>query len=331
MPIYLTQPGSILKAKRQVFEVWYRQQLQHRLQAKLTSHIVVFQGCELSGEATALALSHAVPVLFLDGGDRYLGRLHLEPDAQYLPQQLQLASDPQFVQSTSERIVSATLHNRRALLLSLTSCGCPTVEIAGEAIELFLDEIPTLAIAQLRRHLAAINRVYYPALREWLWLNAGSKPAVVNNLLHLGKALLEQVGLGMVLEMGLHPDIGGLHLSEGDNLPLVRDLMLEWSVVLVDGVTLQVALSHLGYSSNGNGKNSPSIYFITAWEQQLATLATGDKTYRQCLWHQIRHYQRCLWGNSPYRPALLKWTPKVMIETPILPQTASNLAAVPLV
>lgn len=317
--IYLMRSPSILKAKRQVFEQWYQERLEYRIQAKLTSHIVVCHGCELSGEATALALSYQLPVLFLDADYRYLGRLHLESPAQYLPQQLQRASDAEFCQSTAERIVSATLHNRQALLLSLASSCCPTVEIALEAIALFLDEIPNANIEQLRRYFASINQVYYPALREWLWLNAAVEPASVNQFFHLNQALLEQVGLGFVLEMGLDPFLGGLHLSDGENLPLVRDLMLEWSVVLVDRVAMRFALSHSNFlgngngnghgNGNGNGHGHPLTDLITAWEQQLATVATNKKTYRQCLWHQIRHYQRCLCSDTPYRPALLKWTP----------------------
>ncbi|MBO0348913.1 CRISPR-associated endonuclease Cas1 [Phormidium pseudopriestleyi FRX01] len=315
--IYLTHSGSILQAKRQVFELWHHQQLQRRVLAKMTSHIVLFHGCEITGEATALAFSHSLPVLFLDADGRYLGRLHLDSDTPYLTQQLQRAQDPEFIQNTAERIVSATLHNRRALLLSLQgSCLCPTVEIALEAIELFLDEIPAASLPQLRSHLATVNQIYYPALREWLWLNTLEPAMPVDNLWHLGQALLEQVGQGFLLEFGLDSNLGGLHLSDGENLPLVRDLTLDWTVILVDRLALQFFLSHTNLTHNGNGNGNGNGYhhpldkFIAAWEQQLATLVTGNQTYRQCLRHQIRQYQRSLCHDISYRPALLKWTPK---------------------
>jgi len=46
--IYLTKPDCTLTATRQVFEIWRSQQLQRKVLAKMTSHIIVFEPGELS-------------------------------------------------------------------------------------------------------------------------------------------------------------------------------------------------------------------------------------------------------------------------------------------
>jgi CRISPR-associated endonuclease Cas1 len=330
--IYVIESGATLTAKRQVFELWNQQHLQRRILAKMTSHIVVFQGCDLSPEATALARSYCVPVLFLDARGEYLGRLYLEPGAKYLRQQLQRAEEGEFRQVTAERMVSATLQNRRAFLLSLQGGLCPTVEIALEAIAVFLDEIPCAGIEELRGYLSATNQVYYPALREWLWLRAGTAHFRANTLFRLGHHLLCQIVYGFVLEAGLHPDIAVLHCSDEESLSLVRDLLLEWSVPLLDVPVARFALS-LPAVSNGNGGGSDRflVAFIAAWEQQLATVAGANQTYRQWVAHQVRHYQGCLWGEMCYRPALLKWTPTPMGKAPVRsPIQGQNRAQTPL-
>ncbi|GAB4297364.1 MAG: hypothetical protein Fur0025_35350 [Oscillatoriaceae cyanobacterium] len=316
--IYLTKSGVTLTAKGRVFELWHRDQLQSRVQAKMTSHIVAFAGCSVAPTAAALASSHYLPLLFLDAAGRYVGRLPLTPPTKYLPLQQQRAKDGEFVLTTALGIVNATLHSRLALLAMISGDGCSRMRMAMGEIESRQEQIATGNLETLRGNLAAVNQLYYPLLRRWLWQHTAWENDFLDHLFHLNHALLEQIIYGFVMEWGLAPDIACLHVGDRDKLPLVQDLMLEWSTPLVDAVVMRFALTDHPCPHNGNGN---SVYhwrerFIAAWEQQLKTIVTGDKSLRQLLWHQVGCYCQTLRGDTSYYPALVKWNSIPMFQLP---------------
>ena len=143
----------------------------------------------------------------------------------------------------------------------------------------------------------------------------------VDNFLHLGHFLLEQVVYGFTLEVGLNSEFAHLHLNLGENLPLVRDMMLEWTTLLVDAVVMRFLVNHFGFfgsgNGNGNGHGAANLFdqFISCHLEQLQTIV-GNKTYRQWIHHQVHHYLRCLWEGRFYRPALLKWNPLLISVAP---------------
>ncbi|HIK13502.1 MAG TPA: CRISPR-associated endonuclease Cas1 [Oscillatoriaceae cyanobacterium M33_DOE_052] len=305
--IYLTKSGVTLTAKGRVFELWYREQLQSRVQAKMTSHIVAFAGCSVAPAAAALASSHCLPLLFLDAAGRYVGRLPLTSPAKYLPLQQQRANDGEFVLTTALGIVNATLHSRLALLAMISGHSCSRMGIAIREIESRREQIATGNLETLRGNLAAVNQLYYPLLRRWLWRHTGWENDFLDNLFHFHHALLEQIIYGFVLEWGLAPEIANLHVGDGDKLPLVQDLMLEWSASLIDTLVMRFALTHHSLFTNGNGhcQNHWRDNCIAAWEQQLKTIITGDKSLRQLLWHQVGCYCQALWGDTSYHQKFL--------------------------
>jgi len=308
--IYLTQPGSLLDAKRGVFELWHDDRRQRRIPAKLTSQILVFEDSQLSKTAIALAISFRLPVLFLDRHHRHLGRLHLNPNSGSQHRSRPGTPDPDDRRDLAERLVSAILNSRQSLLNTLDGAICPTVELTRGTIARILDELPTASGDRLREHLTGVDRLYYPALRQWLRLSAGTVLAPIDPWFYLAHSLLEQVTYGFVLDAGVNPYESILHCDTGDNLPLVRDLMLEWTVTLVDLLVLRFCMDEFLFSGNGNGSHSPLSRlrdrFVQQWETQLASEAIAGTSYRQCLFAQVRRYREALWGDRLYSPVLLR-------------------------
>ncbi len=289
-----------------MFELWYRDQLQSRVQAKMTSHIVAFAGCSVAPTAAALASSHYLPLLFLDAEGRYMGRVPLTPPTKYLPLQQQRAKDGEFVLTTALGIVNATLHSRLALLAMISGNRCSRMGMVMGEIESRQEQIATGNLETLRGNLAAVNQLYYPLLRRWLWQHTAWENDFLDNLFHLHHALLEQIIYGFVMEWGLAPDIACLHVGDRDKLPLVQDLMLEWSASLIDTLVMRFALTHNSFATNGNShsENHWRDNCIAAWEQQLKTIVTEDKSLRQLLWHQVGCYRQTLWCDTSYYPVL---------------------------
>ncbi|OKH31345.1 CRISPR-associated endonuclease Cas1 [[Phormidium ambiguum] IAM M-71] len=336
--IFITQPGSYLKAKYHYFQVFQQNKLCLQIHSSQVSQITLFDNCRLQSQAASLAESLAIPVLFLDNQGNYLGRLQLESQhsAKYFQQQIKRTQNLNFTKTIAESIVRAYLHNCCVVLFHLTANhSTPKVEIAMEMLDLLIDDLPMAdSIHALREYSTTGASLYYQSITELLAkafnFQCTCRPHFdsIKSVLRLGNALLNQTIYGFVQSAGLNPNFGSLHLYCQDELSLIEDFALEFRPFLVDELVATLAISQILTPDDFTQPTKQGVIslhpaalkkFINHWQAKLQTEVThlyAEKlSYRCCLEWQVREYIAYLLGDTEfYRPMLLKWNADTAIS-----------------
>ncbi len=330
--LYVTDQGAYLSIKNQQFQVFYQRDLRIKVPVNRVSNIVLFGCCNVSHGAVSCALQRRIPIMYLSQRGRYFGRLQTEGNAkvEYLIRQILCSQDPEFTRKQAENIVSAKLHNSRALLLKLNRRR-PS-KIAVSAIDLIADLMDDLSQADsmdaLRGYEGKAATLYFQALGSlftgaFAFDKRTKRPPTdpINSLLSLGYTLLSQNVFSFVQAVGLHTHFGNLHVPRDNHPALVSDLMEEFRAQLVDSLVAYLINSNIFAleeftppdEKNGVYLQPHSLKkFLKHWEEKLQSEITHPNTgnqvnFRRCLELQVREYVACLMGEvEMYRPMIWK-------------------------
>ncbi len=330
--LYVTDQGAYLSVKNQQFQVYYQGELRIKVPASRVSNIVLFGCCNVSHGAVSHALRQRIPIMYLSQRGRYFGRLQTEGDAkvEYLMQQVICSQNPEFTRKQAENIVSAKLHNSRALLMKLNRRR-PS-KLAASAIDLIADLRDNLSQADsmdaLRGYEGKAATLYFQALGSlftgvFAFEKRTRRPPTdpINSLMSLGYTLLSQNVFSFVQAVGLHTHFGNLHVPRDNHPALVSDLMEEFRAQLVDSLVAYLINSKIFTPEEFTSPDEKGgVYlqphslkkFLKHWEEKLQSdvthLHTGYQVnFRRCLELQVREYVACLTGEvEMYRPMIWK-------------------------
>ena len=329
--LYITDQGAYLSVKNQQFQVFYNRELRVKVPANRVSHIVLFGCCNLSHGAVSLALRRRIPVMYLSRKGRYFGRLYSESHAKvdYLIQQVKRSLDSEFTRTQAEAIVSAKLHNSRALLLKLNRRR--KTDAALIAIEMLASGMHKLPLAEsmnaLRGYEGKAASAYFQGLGSlftgpFAFEKRTKRPPTdpINSMMSLGYTLLSQNVHSFVNLVGLHPHFGNLHVPRDNHPALVSDLMEEFRAQIVDSLVAYLVNSQIFKLDDFTPPDErQGVYlqphalkkFLKHWEDKLLSEITHPHTnhkvsMKRCIELQVREYITCLMGEvEVYRP--MKW------------------------
>lgn len=293
----------------------------------------VLQGGILSGALANLYLSQFdrqcidQPIGFV----RYFGRLETasQAEVEYLKQQVQRSSDPEFSLRLAISFVYGKVHNSRILLQRLCRRHPhPDAEKAIASLTQTLEQVRLAkTIESLRGYEGHSAHLYFQGLASlflhdrFVFEKRSIRPPQnpINSLLSLGYTLLHHLIHSNVQMIGLHPNFGHLHVSKRHHPSLVMDLIEEFRSQIVDSFVVYLINSKIFTPEDftpPDARGGVYLYpdglkrFLKHWEEKLQTEVkhpnTGHKvSYRRCLELQAWEYVFCITGERPdYRPML---------------------------
>jgi len=330
--LYVTDQGAYVKVQHRQFQVWHEKELKCSVPVNRVTHIVLFGCSNLSHGAVSLCLQHKIPVLYLSSNGRYFGHLKTSGQAQvqYLVQQVQRSTDPDFVRRNAIAIVQAKLHNSRLLLKRLSAKR--KTEAATQAMAELVNLIDRAATAETVESVLGYeghgSNLYFQGFASLIkepysFTQRNRRPPKdpVNSLMSLGYTLLHQNLYSMIEIAGLHTHFGNLHTPRENHPALVSDLIEEFRALVVDSLVAYVvnskALKPEDFTppdARGGVYLHPDALkrFLRLWEDRLLTEVrhphTGYKVnHRRCFELQVWEYVRCLTGEQEtYRP--MRWS-----------------------
>jgi CRISPR-associated protein Cas1 len=283
--------------------------------------VVIYGNVQVTTQAAALLLDHAVDVVYLSEQGKYRGRLGRDGShfARLRHAQLNLSNDQQRTMTVAKAIVRAKLTNQGNLLRRLADqqakAQAAPLRQAAQAIEKLRNDSVRAQDADTLRGFEGKAAVHYfgcfkrllPA--EWGFTERAYHPAPdpFNALLSFGYALLQKDLHAVAQLVGLDPYIGCFHALEYGRPSLVLDLMEEFRPLVVDLPFLLLALT---------GPLTPKAFTFTdrperpvlldekqlpvvigAYEQRLEsvvqhTAGNQQQKLRRCFELQARLYAR---------------------------------------
>ena len=263
MQLNINTPGCYLSVKDQLFtirspadEKGENYRFKHIPPQKISSIIFNARG-SLSTAAITLALEHHIDILFMEEGQKSLGRVwHGRPGSTTKIRKAQLlasmdARGLDWVQGWIAQKLSNQAAHLRALAVTQPE-QAPALQEAAEKIIALGAAISTQegestgALAdQIRGREGSAGRQYFAALSQalpeaWQFQGRSSRPAAdgFNALLNYGYALLYSRVEKALMVAGLDPFTGFLHRDDYNQLSMVYDFIEPYRV-WVEEVVMQ--------------------------------------------------------------------------------------------
>lgn len=248
--LYITAPDCELRRSGR----WLRLEREGQCLAKAApsrlGHVMVFGDTALQPGAVSLLLRHSVPVSFLDGRGRFLGRLiGAEPSTPSLREaQYRCAADADYARRFAAEMVARKLATARELLYRHQR-NTPDLDLSPQLSGMLdiRDEIPaTLDLGALRGLEGHAAALYFEAFRNLLRRPHGFAKRTrrpprdeVNALLSFGYCMVHAEITGQVSAVGLDPQVGFLHVRRAGRAALPLDLVEEFRIPVVDRLVLR--------------------------------------------------------------------------------------------
>ena len=146
-PLYVQEPGALVRKSGECFEVWLKDQRLGQARIFETSHIALF-GAQITTPALIEALDRGINVAFFSMGGWFKGLAHgpAHKNVALRIAQYRAAFDPQFTLTLARAFVAAKIRNCRTMLMR----NCP--EQPKEAIDALMQlSLNSMAAAAARR------------------------------------------------------------------------------------------------------------------------------------------------------------------------------------
>lgn len=294
--------------------------------------VVVLGRATVSPAALIELLERKIPLSFLTGTGRFLGRLEPELNKNIFVRsaQWQAAGEtPQAIHAV-QGFIRGKLKNYRTLLMRAQREGITGLEAGITQVEQAMYPInQTLAIDTLRGLEGAGSAAYFTHFgqlirnQQFSFKTRNRRPPKdpVNALLSFGYALLLHDIQGAINIVGFDPYLGYLHTQRYGRPSLALDLMEEFRPLIVDAMVLSALnrralttkdfdsepLSHAA-SLTDEGRRK----FLRLYEQKKQTKFKHPVMGRQCTYQeafeiQCRLLAKYLMGETElYPPLILK-------------------------
>lgn len=273
--------------------------------------------------ALRLALAHGVPVYYVDGSGRTLGRLEppLAERAAVHLDQARTALDPKLAAALAARIVAGKLSNQRAQLYRLNRSRKNT-EIKDAAKK--IGRLVRLArIQESVDHVRGVEgqaaALYWPALGLCLpdhfrIKNRTRRPPTdpANFAISFLSGRLMRDVDALIHRRGLHPGFSCLHSVQDGRASLALDLMEPYRAAMVEGVVVTLfargALTEAMFEKKGPGvKAAPEAFrrLVEAYERFARSVVRNPRDGHRTSWRglieeEVLAYQRHVRGVEVY-------------------------------
>jgi CRISPR-associated protein Cas1 len=166
-PLYVQEPGALVRKSGECFEVWLKDQRLGQARIFETSHIALF-GAQITTPALIEALDRGINVAFFSMGGWFKGLAHgpAHKNVALRIAQYRAAFDPQFTLTLARAFVAAKIRNCRTMLMR----NCP--EQPKEAIDALMQLSKEARRAASMPELLGIEgnagRIYFAAFAGML-------------------------------------------------------------------------------------------------------------------------------------------------------------------
>lgn len=249
--VYLTEQGSILHKKGELFLVKKEKEILRTLHGFKIDQIIIFGNVQLTSQAIASIFSQGIDTVFMSIHGKYRGRLQSQDTKNIVlrREQFRRMDDEKFVLKAAKMIVSGKLQNLRTMLR----------RINREVQNPMMEEL-VLNIRKLRERVEKADNLnsargcegkasamYYQGLKygfrkDLKFEKRTRRPPLdpVNALLSLGYTLLGNSIETAINMVGLDPYLGSLHVVDYGRPSLTLDLMEEFRAIIVDSLVLSL-------------------------------------------------------------------------------------------
>ena len=332
-PLYVQEPGALVRKSGECFEVWLKDQRLGQARIFETSHIALF-GAQITTPALIEALDRGINVAFFSMGGWFKGLAHgpAHKNVALRIAQYRAAFDPQFTLTLARAFVAAKIRNCRTMLMR----NCP--EQPKEAIDALMQLSKEARRAASMPELLGIEgnagRIYFAAFAgmlkprpsaetgepaEWPFEFDGRSRRPprdpVNALLSFAYSLLVKELTVLAQVVGFDPYMGFYHQPRYGRPSLALDVMEEFRPLIADSVVI-TATNTGALSGRDFVRVGPSIgltpagrkKFIAVFEHRISDLIThpifGYRiSYRRVQEVQLRLLGRVLDGELADYPA----------------------------
>ncbi|MBE9063434.1 type I-D CRISPR-associated endonuclease Cas1d [cf. Phormidesmis sp. LEGE 11477] len=294
--------------------------------------VVVLGRATVSPAALMELLERKIPLSFMTGTGRYLGRLEPELNKNIFVRaaQWQAAGDSDQAVHVVKGFVRGKLKNYRNLLLRAERDGKAAVKAGIVRLEQAITPIEkTTTIGALRGLEGAGSAAYFAHFNQLIrnddfsFTTRRRRPPTdpVNALLSFGYALLAHDVQGAVNVVGFDPYLGYLHTQRYGRPSLALDLMEEFRPLVVDAMVLSAinrkVLSQADFASEplshavsltDEGRRK----FLRLYEQKKQSKFKHPVMGRQCMYQEAFEIQARLLAKylmaeiDQYPPLVLK-------------------------
>ncbi len=267
LPVYVVTGGAVVRKRRSRLTIEIESKVVASMPIHRVESVVLSTGAGATTGALQFLLRNDVPVVFLDGVGRSLGRLSSyrcsEPADRI--RQYQMTTNPSARLSLAKPMVVGKLSNQRALLRRRNRNASAEVR---RAITALADAIETVADAtsldQLRGIEGAAAGRYHRALRTLVppECRGPRRDRLGRDLLSISlnytSALLRETVVSAIVATGLDPQLSAFHQPYRSRPALAFDLMEEWRPALVESVALScIGLRAITPSDLAAGDDTP--------------------------------------------------------------------------
>lgn len=248
--VYITQPDAFIGKTDERLSVRANKTTLLDVPLIKVDGVVVLGRATVSPAAIAELLERKIPLSFLTGTGRYLGRLEPELTKNILVRraQWQAAANPEQTLHLVQAFIRGKLKNYRNTLLR-TQRESPEIDLQAAIARIEQAIAPldqTTQINSLRGLEGSGSATYFGCFNQLIRLPGFTFAArrrrpptdPVNALLSLGYALLRHDIQSAVNLVGFDPYLGYLHVERYGRPSLALDLMEEFRPLVVDAVVL---------------------------------------------------------------------------------------------
>jgi CRISP-associated protein Cas1 len=327
--LVLSEQGVVLRLRAGRLQVEKNGQVLDSLPIGQVESVQAIGGVQITTQALRALLAQAIPLHVLSTSGWHLGRMQPHGHGVVLLRaQVHCTDDPAFVLALAQRLVAGKLDNARVVLARWgREHNSPDCHRASAIQAQHCEQLLWASdLDMLRGHEGAAARAYFAAFGGLVpavfgpFIGRNRRPPTdpVNAMLSFGYTLLLSQVLSALVLVGLHPDMGFLHVSCGTKPALALDLLEEFRAGVVDRLVLTIL--NRRYLSVEDFERFPDKIllndvgrkrFIELFVKRLCETTTdnnGSKlSYTQLIQSQARTLAQCVRNNDPaYEPWKLR-------------------------
>jgi CRISPR-associated protein Cas1 len=329
--LYVTQPGAVVRKTGERFLVEADQHIRLDCPSHKLESIVLFGNVQITTQALAEALDHAIPVSFLSRNGRFRGKVNGDwtRNVSFRLAQYRLYEDGGRCMELARRCIVRKITNGQAVLERYLERDAALAEALHAAQSTMAEQRNAAGQAgtraELDGHEGAAAAAYFGALMhfnrspfEWSGRVKHPAPDPLNALLSFGYTLLMQELLALIETEGLDPGLGFLHQMEERRPSLALDLMEPSRHALVDRMVLTMVNRHQfvpdDFGSDGELSGlhlEPDALrrFLGEYERWMLSPVNGEtgRPWRQVLHREVRVFMDSIGAEGLWEPFTFPW------------------------
>ena len=292
-------------------------EIRHYPLNRLCTLSIAKRGVSISSDLIEALSSRGIKLFFLDfRGVAHSAIIGQSQHGVVAARMAQMAFCQKDTLPLAKQIVIAKIKNQRAVLNYLGKYHQhPTLQSAAENLLLNSNKAKQVKDTEtLLGFEGASANAYFQGLREAALFSSsfsrreGRGSQEINNaMLNLGYAVLSSYILNAIVNAGLEPYLGIMHVTRPGKMALVLDIMEEYRAWVVDRVVIKLR-------AQSEGKQFLDANLKKALIGEIQQTCAKKYVYRRKK-HKLEHimqrqiYRLCghFYGENRYKPYLFKW------------------------